>query len=86
MTYQISFEISNTNILNLLILGGSQSKNFAEKLPKIFNKCSKQGVKLKIYQQCLPSQNEDLRLYYEKNSIKFETFNFSENLNNYFQK
>ena len=82
-----NFDISSTNNFNLLILGGSQAaKIFAEKLPKILNKCSKQGVKLKIYQQCLPSQNEDLRLYYEKNNIKFETFNFSENLNNYFSK
>ena len=59
---------------------------FAKILPSIFKKCSSLGIPLKIYQHCLPSQNNDLRLFYEKNNIDFETFNFSNNLIHYFSK
>ncbi len=84
-------KIKNENIkkkkLSLLVLGGSQAaKIFAEILPEIFKKCSNEGISLKIYQHCLPSQNEKLKNFYEKNKIEFETFNFSYNLVEYFLK
>ena len=44
------------------------------------------GIPLKIYQHCLPNQNNELKLFYEKNTIEFETFNFSNNLISYFLK
>ena len=44
------------------------------------------GISLKIYQHCLPNQNDDLKFYYKENKIEFETFNFCENLNDYFSK
>ncbi len=73
--------------ISILILGGSQAaKIFAEKLPKIFKDCSNQGIPLKIYQHCLPKQNEDLKLFYKANNIDFEIFNFSNNLLEYFSK
>ena len=73
--------------ISILVLGGSQAaKVFAETLPAIFKKCSSLGIPLKIYQHCLESQNDDLRLFYEKNSIEFEIFNFSNNLLNFFSK
>ena len=73
--------------INLLVLGGSQAaKVFAETLPKIFKNCISKGIELKIYQHCLPSQNESLRIFYEKSKIDFEIFNFSDNLLNYFSK
>ena len=73
--------------LSLLILGGSQAaKVFAEKLPNIFVQCFEKGISLKIYQQCLPSQNDYLSSFYEKANIEFEIFNFSKNLTNYFLK
>ena len=73
--------------LNILVLGGSQAaKIFAEKLPNIFNECSKNKISLKIYQHCLPSQNIFLQEFYKKNNINFEIFNFSNNLVDYFLK
>ncbi len=71
----------------ILVLGGSQAaKIFAEILPEIFKKCSKQGINLKIYQHCLSTQNDNLKKFYEKNNIDYEIFNFSNNLENYFSK
>ena len=53
--------IENDKRIKILILGGSQAaKIFAEKLPKIFEKCHIYGVPLKIFQQCLPEQNNIL--------------------------
>ena len=80
-------EKKNSNKINILILGGSQAaKIFADKLPRIFLNCSELGISLKIYQHCLPSQNENLKLFYEKTNIDYETFNFTQNLIKYFSK
>ena len=73
--------------INILILGGSQAaKIFAEILPKIFQDCLLQGVSLKIFQQCLPTQNAQLKSFYDSINIEFEIFNFSNDLINYFSK
>ena len=73
--------------LRILVLGGSQAaKIFAEKLPEIFCKCKNSGISLKIYQHCLSYQVEKLKLFYEENCMEFETFNFSNNLEDYFSK
>ena len=88
----INFKKNNVKLkdakkISILVLGGSQAaKIFAETLPNIFQRCIKQGISLKIYQHCLPSQNEKLRLFYEKEKIEFEIFNFSNNLIEYFSK
>lgn len=82
-----SFENKEIKKLSILILGGSQAaKIFAEILPSIFRECSNLGIPIKIYQHCLPSQNENLKMFYEKANIDFETFNFSDNLEKYFSK
>ena len=62
---------NNNNIkidgLSIIVLGGSQAaKVFAEILPSIFLKCSTAGIPLKVYQQCLPFQNENLDFYFKK--------------------
>ncbi len=73
--------------LSILVLGGSQAaKVFAEILPNIFLNCSNNGITLKIYQHCLPNQNETLQSFYKKSNINFEIFNFSDNLIDYFSK
>ena len=75
------------NKLNILVLGGSQAaKVFGDILPNIFRKCKDEGVSLKIFQQCLQDQNEKLNKYYKEINIEHETFNFSNNLTNYFSK
>lgn len=77
----------NNDKLNILILGGSQAaKIFAETLPAIFVQCLQNGIKLEIYQQCLPSQNEKLEQFYNSNNIKFELFNFSRDILKKFEK
>ncbi len=80
-------EIANISKIKILVLGGSQAaKKFAEILPNIFNDCINKGISLKIYQQCLPDQIEKLKVFYERSKIEFETFNFSDNLVDYFSK
>ncbi len=73
--------------ISILILGGSQAaKIFAEKLPKIFRECSSKGVNLNVYQQCLPDQNDQLFNVYKNYGIEFASFNFTNNLTEYFSK
>ena len=85
--YSINDLKKDTKKLYILILGGSQAaKIFAEKLPVILKKCNDNGVSLKIYQQCLPSQNEKLKLFYDQANIDCEIFYFSNSLINYFSK
>ena len=75
------------NKIKILILGGSQAaKVFAENLPNIFKECHDINISLKIYQQCLPEQNEVLTSFYKNLNIEFEIFNFSNNILMYFSK
>ena len=79
--------ISEKNFLSILVLGGSQAaKSFAEKLPKIFEECVNEGINLKIYQQCLSSQKAELYKKYKLLKIKFELFNFKQNISKYFSE
>ena len=88
----INFSNNNKNKkdskkMNILVLGGSQAAEiFANKLPEIFVSCSREGMKLKIFQHCLPNQNKKLISIYKRNNIESELFNFSNNLNEYFSK
>ena len=78
---------NNKKKISILILGGSQAaKTFANILPLVFKNCSDKGIVLKIYQQCLPDQIEELKVFYDRSKIEFETFNFSDNLIDYFYK
>ena len=78
---------TNKERINILILGGSQAaKSFAKILPEAFEKCERSGIKLKIYQQCLVDQRDELSKKYKNLNIDFELFNFSYNLLNYFSK
>ena len=46
----------------------------------------KRGIPIKIFQHCLPNQNEQLSLFYNSAKIDFEIFNFSDNLAKYFSE
>ena len=73
--------------IQILILGGSQAaKMFADKLPQIFKKCKDIKIPFKIYQHCLPEQNQFLTSFYKNYDIEFEIFNFSSNILEYFSK
>ena len=67
-------------------MGGSQSaKIFGEKIPEIIVSCYKQKMKLKIYQQCLSKQMDQIKKIYDKYKINFELFSFSDRLSYYYQ-
>ena len=73
--------------IKILILGGSQAARiFGEKLPKIFKECNDAKIPFEVYQQCSPAQNETLSSFYENLNIKYEIFNFSNNISEYFSK
>ena len=83
----------NINISNfekeikILVLGGSQAaKIFGEKLPNIFVKLRKNGIRIKVIQQCLKEQEVKIREIYSKNGIEFELFTFSEKITSHFKK
>ena len=79
--------LKNDEKIKILILGGSQAaKIFAEKLPKILEKCNKVGVPLKVFQQCLPEQNHFLLNLYKEINLDCEIFNFSDDIIDYFSK
>ena len=77
----------NSEVLKILVLGGSQAAQiFAEILPKIFKKCSDEGISIKIIQQCLTYQNRELSSFYKKFNIEHELFNFNDNMIKFFSK
>ncbi len=74
-------------VLNILVLGGSQAaKSFGDFLPKIFEQCNKENIKIKIFQQCIESQNNKLKEEYENLKINYELFNFTNNILEYFSR
>ena len=90
-------EIINSNIskddttrfdsLNILVLGGSQAARiFADEFPQIFKKLKDSKIKIKIYQQCHISQNDQLSEFYKKAQIDFEIFNFTSSITYYYSK
>ncbi len=73
--------------MGVLILGGSQAaKLFAEKIPVIIKACKEEDIKLRIYQQCLSSQQDDLKNFYNSLNIDHEIFSFKHDLLEYFMK
>ena len=73
--------------LNILILGGSQAaKSFGDTLPGILNKCSKEGLKIQVFQQCIVGQEKKIKGEYNSTNIKCRLFNFSKNITEYFSK
>ena len=77
-------EMSN---LKILILGGSQgAKVFAELLPPIFEKIKNSEIPIEIYQQCQNNQKNQLSEFYKKSKIYHETFNFTDNIIEYYLK
>ena len=83
----INDELTKFDSLNILVLGGSQAaKIFAEELPQIFKKLKDSKIKIKVYQQCQKSQNDQLIKFYKSALIDFEIFNFTSNIIDYYFK
>jgi UDP-N-acetylglucosamine--N-acetylmuramyl-(pentapeptide) pyrophosphoryl-undecaprenol N-acetylglucosamine transferase len=76
-----------SEILNILVLGGSQAaKSFGELLPAIFEKCKQENIKIKVFQQCIESQTEKLNKIYKSLNFDFELFNYTNKILEYFAK
>ncbi|MDC0530489.1 UDP-N-acetylglucosamine--N-acetylmuramyl-(pentapeptide) pyrophosphoryl-undecaprenol N-acetylglucosamine transferase [Pelagibacteraceae bacterium] len=85
--YETKKDNNNLDTIKILVLGGSQAaKIFAEKLPLIFKRCKEASIPIKIYQQCIKNQNDQLSMFYKNLSIDYEIFNFSSNITEYFSK
>ena len=88
----INFKLYNDSIrkfdtINFLVLGGSQgARVFAEKLPHVFKKLNSSGIPIKVFQQCQLDQNIELSNLYKKENIKFEIFNFTHKITDYYSK
>ncbi len=77
----------NSEILNILVLGGSQAaKSFGELLPRVFEQCIEKNIKIRIFQQCNESQTIQLNKIYKNLNFNFELFNFTNNILEYFSK
>ena len=82
-----NYERDQFNKLKILILGGSQAaKVFGEELPEIFEKIKNLKLPIKVYQQCLENQNNELIEFYKRTEIEHEIFNFTNNIVEYYLK
>ena len=86
----LNFKKNNQSIskkLSILVLGGSQAaKSFGELLPKVFEQCKKENINIRVFQQCIKSQNKKLNNMYENLNFEFELFNFTNNISEYYLK
>ena len=76
----------NKKLVFLFLEAAKQQKYLQIFYLFVFKNCSDKGILLKIYQQCLPEQNEELKQFYKKNHIDCHIFNFSDNVAEYFSK
>ncbi len=80
-------EVNRFNNINVLVLGGSQAaRTFADELPPIFKKLKNSKLPIKVFQQCQKKQNKQLSMYYEKAEIKYEIFNFTDKIIDYYSR
>tara|TARA_B100000886_G_scaffold330280_1_gene280568 strand:+ start:459 stop:1538 length:1080 start_codon:yes stop_codon:yes gene_type:complete len=87
LDYKNSKTSDLNNQINILVLGGSQAaKIFGDKLPGIFLNCKKNNINLKIFQQCMKNQKEEIEKFYKENSINGELFTFNNSILDYFRK
>ncbi len=87
LEFKYNLNLINQQTISILILGGSQAaQKFGKILPEQLIKCKKENINVEIYQQCLKDQELHLSNLYNMNNIKFELFNFTNNLIDYFSK
>ena len=81
------YQLEQSSSMKILVLGGSQAAEiFAEALPEVFEKLKNFKFPIKIFQQCLKSQNNQLSQFYTNNKIDHEIFNFTDNIIKYYSK
>lgn len=83
---KINEKINTETVISILVLGGSQAAEiFAKVLPSIFIQCKKNNMKIKIFQQCLPYQINQLKNTYDKSKIDYELFSFTFDILKYYK-
>jgi len=80
-------QVPKFDSIKILVLGGSQAaETFAEVLPQIFERLKNSKLPIKIYQQCLKKQNDQLSHFYKTSNINYEIFNFTNKIIDYYSK
>ena len=66
---------------NILIIGGSQGAEiFGKIIPRVINQIKKDISDIKIFQQCLNTQIEEIKSFYKNNNIEAEVFSFKKDI------
>ena len=74
---------TDSKIFSILVLGGSQGAEiFGEIIPSVIKKIKNEGYEIAINQQCLEYQKNSIIDFYDKNKIKNNVFNFTDNILN----
>jgi len=72
---------NNEDIFSILILGGSQGAEvFGTVVPPTIKMLNDNGYKVKVNQQCIPSQKLSITEFYNKNNIQNHIFEFEKNV------
>ncbi len=73
----------DSKIFSILVLGGSQGAEiFGEIIPPVIKKIKDEGYEIFINQQCLQHQKNSIIDFYNKNKIKNNVFNFTDDILN----
>tara|TARA_Y100000590_G_C15683790_1_gene1000819 strand:- start:524 stop:1609 length:1086 start_codon:yes stop_codon:yes gene_type:complete len=77
INYSFSKQNSDKKNFSILVLGGSQgAKIFGTIIPSVIKMIKEKGHAIEINQQCIGSQKEFIKDFYEKNNIKNHVFEF----------
>ena len=81
INYSYDKKKSDKNSFSILVLGGSQAAEiFGIVVPEVIKKIKKEGINIKIFQQCVENQKKLLENFYFKNDIKNYVFEFEKNI------
>jgi len=81
INYSFTEKNIDKNFFSILVLGGSQgAKVFGTIIPPVIKMIKERGYTIEINQQCVGSQKELLKDFYEKNNIKNYVFEFETNI------
>jgi len=68
---------------SILVLGGSQGAEiFGKVIPPVINMLKKKNFNIEIKQQCTKIQKDEIKNYYERNSVKNYVFDFDNDIFN----
>tara|TARA_Y100000590_G_scaffold393322_1_gene471511 strand:+ start:10563 stop:11642 length:1080 start_codon:yes stop_codon:yes gene_type:complete len=81
LNFEENCEYNKKGVFSILILGGSQGAEiFGNVIPPVIKMLKEAGNKIKVYQQCLKKQKNEIINFYEKNNIENYIFEFEEDI------